>query len=51
MACSESKLEDNLSECQHCTSHLCCFETDEYGCQDDASKDCAVYAACEALVV
>jgi len=51
MACSESKLNNNISECQKlCTSHLCCFETDDYGCQDDASKDCAVYAACEALI-
>ena len=51
MACSESKLNENLSDCQNlCTSHLCCFETGDYGCQDDASKDCAVYAACEALV-
>ena len=51
IACSESKLDNNISECQKlCTSHLCCFETDEYGCQDDISKDCAVYAACEALV-
>ena len=51
MACSESKLDNNLSECQKlCKSKLCCFDEGEYGCQDDVSKDCAVYAACEALV-
>jgi len=51
MACSESKLNDNSSECQKlCKSKLCCFDEGDYGCQDDASKDCAVYAACEALV-
>ena len=51
IACSESKLDDNLSEYQKlCKSKLCCFENGDYGCQDDASKDCAVYAACEALV-
>ena len=47
----EDKLNDDMSACQHlCHGSMCCFETDEYGCQDDASKDCAVYAGCEALV-
>jgi len=50
-ACDEDKLNDDMSACQHlCHGSMCCFETDEYGCQDDASKDCAVYAGCEALV-
>ena len=38
-------------ECQTlCKSKLCCFETDDYGCQADDSKDCATYAGCIALV-
>ena len=50
-ACDENKLNEDMSDCQHlCHGSMCCFETDEYGCQDDASKDCAVYAGCEALV-
>ena len=50
-ACDEDKLNDDMSACQHlCHGSMCCFETDEYGCQDDVSKNCAVYAGCEALV-
>ena len=50
-ACSESKLNEDISECQKlCHSRLCCFESDEYSCEDDESKECAVYAGCEALV-
>jgi len=50
-ACDEDKLNDDMSVCQHlCHGSMCCFETDEYGCQDDVSKDCAVYAGCEALI-
>ena len=50
-ACDEDKLNKDMSVCQHlCHGSMCCFETDEYGCQDDVSKDCAVYAGCEALV-
>ena len=42
--CSESALDADLSECQG-LSHgtACCFE-------DDAGKDCAVYAGCVALI-
>ena len=50
-ACDEDKLNDDMADCQHlCHGSMCCFETDEYGCQDDVSKDCAVYAGCEALI-
>ena len=52
MACSESQLAENKSECQQlCHANICCFESGgKYSCQDDVSKDCAVYAGCEALV-
>ena len=50
-ACDENRLNEDISECQKlCYSRMCCFEKDEYGCQADAGKDCAVYAGCEALV-
>eukprot|EP00579_Thalassiosira_antarctica_P029764 CAMPEP_0202029308 /NCGR_PEP_ID=MMETSP0905-20130828/63907_1 /ASSEMBLY_ACC=CAM_ASM_000554 /TAXON_ID=420261 /ORGANISM="Thalassiosira antarctica, Strain CCMP982" /LENGTH=279 /DNA_ID=CAMNT_0048593057 /DNA_START=78 /DNA_END=917 /DNA_ORIENTATION=- len=50
-ACSENKLNGDMSECQKlCHSNMCCFESGEYSCEDDESKDCAVYAGCEALV-
>mmetsp|Transcript_7733 Transcript_7733/g.16817 ORF Transcript_7733/g.16817 Transcript_7733/m.16817 type:complete len:245 (-) Transcript_7733:392-1126(-) len=50
-ACSEQKLNGDLSECQKlCHSKLCCFQGGDYSCEMDESKDCAVYAGCEALV-
>ena len=50
-ACDENRINEDISECQKlCYSRMCCFEKDEYGCQADAGKDCAVYAGCEALV-
>ena len=53
-SCSEHSLDRDMSECQNlCHSKMCCFEEDEmseYSCQDDDSKECAVYAGCEALV-
>ena len=50
-ACSENELNEDRSECQQlCHSKLCCFESGEYSCEEDESKDCAVYAGCEALV-
>ena len=51
-ACGETNLINDKSECQTlCHGSMCCFENDdEYGCQDDLSKDCAVYAGCEALI-
>ena len=51
-ACGDTNLNKDKSECQTlCHGSMCCFENDdEYGCQDDLSKDCAVYAGCEALI-
>jgi len=50
-ACSESKLNEDISDCQHlCRSNLCCFEKGQYSCEDDEEKECAVYAGCEALM-
>ena len=52
-ACSEDKLNEDMKECQSlCHSRMCCFEESgsDYSCQLDMSKDCAVYAGCEALV-
>lgn len=47
-ACSDGSLSN---ECKTlCHSKTCCFEEGEYGCQSDASKECIVYAGCEALV-
>jgi len=49
-ACSEYKLNEDLSDCQKlCHSNMCCFEKGQYSCEDDESKDCAVYAGCEGL--
>lgn len=51
VACSESKLNDDASDCQHLCQHSsCCFERGGYSCEDDEEKDCAVYAGCGALV-
>lgn len=51
LACSESALDEDMSGCQKlCHSSMCCFEEGEYSCEDDESKDCAVYAGCEALI-
>jgi len=52
-ACSEDKLNEDMKECQSlCHSRMCCFEESgsDYSCQLDTSKNCAVYAGCEALV-
>mmetsp|Transcript_31501 Transcript_31501/g.53723 ORF Transcript_31501/g.53723 Transcript_31501/m.53723 type:complete len:219 (-) Transcript_31501:186-842(-) len=52
VACSETKLNQDRSECQHlCHSKMCCFELDdtEYSCRDDDGAKCAVHAGCEAL--
>eukprot|EP00584_Thalassiosira_punctigera_P016641 CAMPEP_0172554800 /NCGR_PEP_ID=MMETSP1067-20121228/56520_1 /TAXON_ID=265564 ORGANISM="Thalassiosira punctigera, Strain Tpunct2005C2" /NCGR_SAMPLE_ID=MMETSP1067 /ASSEMBLY_ACC=CAM_ASM_000444 /LENGTH=239 /DNA_ID=CAMNT_0013343241 /DNA_START=72 /DNA_END=791 /DNA_ORIENTATION=- len=50
-ACSEEKLDLDMSECQKlCHSSMCCFDGGDYSCEEDESKDCAVYAGCEALV-
>lgn len=50
-ACSESKLNEDISECQHlCRYKLCCFEKEKYNCVNDEEKECAVYAGCEALM-
>jgi len=52
-ACSEDKLNEDMKECQDlCHSRMCCFEESgsDYSCKLDTSKDCAVYAGCEALV-
>lgn len=51
-ACSENKLDEDMTQCQHlCSKNMCCFESGEYSCENDESKDCAVYAGCEALVL
>ncbi len=51
-ACGKSSLIDGSSSCQElCHNHMCCVEEDnEYSCRNDESKDCAVYAGCEALI-
>mmetsp|Transcript_12236 Transcript_12236/g.26043 ORF Transcript_12236/g.26043 Transcript_12236/m.26043 type:complete len:250 (-) Transcript_12236:166-915(-) len=50
-ACSENKLNEDLSECQKlCHSMLCCFQGGDYSCEMDKGQKCAVYAGCEALV-
>mmetsp|Transcript_23728 Transcript_23728/g.49662 ORF Transcript_23728/g.49662 Transcript_23728/m.49662 type:complete len:172 (-) Transcript_23728:465-980(-) len=51
-ACSEDKLNRDLSECQQlCRERTCCFEEEEeYSCEDDGDKDCPVYAGCQALI-
>ena len=51
IACSENRLDEDLAECQNlCHSKMCCFESGDYSCESDESKECAVYAGCEALV-
>lgn len=51
IACAESKLDEDMRECQElCHASMCCFESGQYSCENDDSKDCAVYAGCEALV-
>lgn len=52
LACSEQRLYENMSHCQNlCHGKLCCVAKDEeYSCEDDESKNCAVYAGCEALI-
>lgn len=52
-SCSENSLDRDMSDCQSlCRARMCCFESEEseYSCMDDVSKECAVYAGCEALV-
>lgn len=55
-ACSESKLNERITDCQQlCRSRMCCFHDEgggEYSssCEEDESKECAVYAGCEALL-
>eukprot|EP01083_Nonionella_stella_P059823 156547_1 len=49
IACSENRLDEDLAECQNlCRSKMCCFEIGDYSCESDKSKECAVYAGCEA---
>ena len=53
VACGTNKLDEDMKECQNlCRSRMCCFEESgsDYSCELDTSKDCAVYAGCEALV-
>jgi hypothetical protein len=50
-ACSEGRLNEDMSECQNlCHSKMCCFDSGKYNCEKDESKSCAVFAGCEALV-
>eukprot|EP01083_Nonionella_stella_P243371 848110_1 len=58
-ACSERELgKDTGAECrQLCHSRMCCFESssqsedgESNSCEEDESKECAVYAGCEALI-
>jgi len=50
-ACSEEQLDIDMGPCQTiCHASLCCFEEEEYSCEDDEDKECAVYGGCEALV-
>lgn len=49
IACAESKLDEDMSECQReCEDKECCFEDDPYSCRD-TGEECAVYAGCVAL--
>ena len=51
LACSEEQLNVDMKQCDDlCWSSRCCFETGDYSCYDDESKNCAVYAGCEALM-
>lgn len=52
-ACSETMLNQDMSECQTlCRRAMCCFEDPDsmYGCQDDPAHECAVHFGCEALM-
>ena len=50
-ACSEGRLDEDMSECQNlCHGKLCCFDSGKYNCGNDESKACSVFAGCEALV-
>lgn len=50
-SCSETKLNEDMTECQQlCHANMCCFESGEYNCENDESKNCAAHAGCEALV-
>lgn len=50
-ACGERSLDADMTECQHlCRYSMCCFVSGQYSCEADDTKDCAVYAGCEALV-
>ena len=51
-ACSESRLNEDMTECQNlCHDKLCCFDTvRKYNCENDENKACAVFAGCEALI-
>lgn len=50
-ACAESRLDESMSECQNlCHASMCCFEDGNYSCEDDAIKNCAVYAGCANLM-
>lgn len=48
-ACSESKLSEDMVECQElCNPSTCCFEH-VGSCDNTADNNCAVYGGCEAL--
>jgi hypothetical protein len=51
-ACSRERLDTNIGYCQKlCKNMLCCFEEEElYNCARVKGEECAVHAACEALV-
>lgn len=50
-ACAESRLDQNMSECQQlCHGRECCFEDENYTCEDDEKKNCGVYAGCANLM-
>ena len=50
-ACSEVNLSIDMTECQQlCHGKLCCFDTGEFSCLEDETKNCAAYVGCEALI-
>jgi len=50
-ACAESRLDENMKECQKlCHASMCCFDDGNYSCEDDERKNCAVYAGCANLM-
>ena len=50
-ACSEVSLSVDMTECQElCHGKLCCFDTGEFSCVEDDTKNCAAYVGCEALI-